>query len=73
MKRVKNISGFNNITPHKVYDVIEVRYINREYFLIKNDIGYDQWYYTKDLLTDKILFKDVTSEYRNETISEILK
>lgn len=73
MKKVRNISGFNDITSYKVYDVIEVRYINREYILIKNDNDNVQWYYTKDLFTSQILFEDVTSEFRNYTITEILK
>ena len=53
-----------SLTNGKVYDVVELR---DDYFKIINDVGLEY-----AIMISNNLFIDVTSEYRNELIDEIL-
>lgn len=53
-----------SLTNGKVYDVVELR---DDYFKIINDVGLEY-----GIMISNNLFIDVTSEYRNELIDEIL-
>lgn len=72
MKRVKYISGKAiNLTLGKIYDVIDHKY-NYCNFLLKNDIGYIDWYGSIGFVINQSYFVDATNEYRNNIIDDIL-
>ncbi len=72
MRKVKCVSAVSSgFTLNKVYDVI--RYIPTnvgDAVFLFNDFDKSGFFYLSD--TDRILFIDATSEFRNETIDNIL-
>lgn len=71
MKKVKYISGYVHYLRHnKVYDVIDIK---DNKILIENDLGNEVWYYIKIILTNEMLFEDVTTQYRTDVIDSILR
>lgn len=75
MTNVKYISGYHKktLTKGKVYDVIDTKQTgNIISVLVLNDLNIKRWYITTGYITGKTLFEDVTAEYRNNTINEIL-
>lgn len=73
-KKAKYIKGYshrsNDLTFKKIYDVIEY---SEGSILIENDQGIKGWYNIKGSITNKPLFEDATSVYRDEVINDILK
>lgn len=63
----------DGITYGKEYDVISNIMVNNEpCVLINNDFGKDVKY-VLSIITDVKVFEDITSEYRDEIINEILE
>lgn len=61
-----------NLTNGKVYDVIDYgRKDNRDYIFIIDDNGNKASFYTANILGE-LFFENVTEEYRDEIIDEIL-
>ena len=74
MKKVKYISKYfvqEGLTNNKVYDVVKVHKSIIAIITIINDQGRELAYDLYDLNYNK-LFEDVTAEYRNNVIDEIL-
>lgn len=71
MKKVRYISGHRNDLIHgKIYDVIDYNiYPNKIHIFIENERGKEEWFLLDGFLT---LFEDVTIEYRDVLIDEIL-
>lgn len=71
MINVKYIRGTltNELTLGKTYNVIGM---SGAYILLINDLGSIGWYAVKSYSYGQPLFVDVTTEYRNKTINEIL-
>lgn len=83
MRKVKCvIQHRTNLTLDKIYDVINLKKttmttsngsFNNIKVLLKNDKGEEDWYIIKGNITRTIFLKDVTPEYRCETIDGILE
>lgn len=79
MRKVKYIPAthlaYSRLTIGKVYDVISYEYdlkLNCNIIYIRNDEGVTDWYFAS-IHNDVSVFIDVTHEYRNDVINEILE